>query len=55
MYGIQNEANTALFYNMIAELFEMSESAEPSTFHRFLKALDDQGKLTRVYTQVCSD
>lgn len=37
---------------MIAELKTMSDAAEPTAFHRFLKELDDAGKLFRVYTQV---
>jgi NAD-dependent SIR2 family protein deacetylase len=37
---------------MIAELKAMADRAEPTAFHRFLKTLDDQGKLFRVYTQV---
>lgn len=50
---MQNEANTALFYNMIAELSHLSTEAPPSDFHKFMKRLDDDGKLHRVYTQVC--
>lgn len=36
---------------MIAQLSELSNSAEPTPFHRFLRSLDDRGKLLRVYTQ----
>ena len=36
---------------MIAELKTMADGASPTAFHRFLKALDDEGKLFRVYTQ----
>jgi len=36
---------------MIAQLAEMSESAQPTQFHHLLRALDDRGKLLRVYTQ----
>ena len=36
---------------MIAELSQLSEVAEPTAFHRFLRALDDRGSLLRVYTQ----
>jgi len=36
---------------MIAQLAEMSESAQPTPFHHLLRALDDRGKLLRVYTQ----
>lgn len=48
---MQSESNAAIFYTMIAELKQMSDLAEPTSFHRFLKALDEQGKLFRVYTQ----
>ncbi|KAH8918965.1 DHS-like NAD/FAD-binding domain-containing protein [Atractiella rhizophila] len=47
----KSETNTALFYNMVGELKKMSDLAEPTTFHKFLKELDDKGKLFRVYTQ----
>lgn len=36
---------------MIAQLFELSDAATPTPFHRLLRALSDQGKLLRVYTQ----
>lgn len=36
---------------MIAELKSMADDASPTAFHRFLKTLDDEGKLFRVYTQ----
>jgi len=36
---------------MIAQLAEMSESAQPTPFHHLLRALDNRGKLLRVYTQ----
>ncbi|CAO1627814.1 unnamed protein product [Parajaminaea phylloscopi] len=47
----QSEANTSLFYSMIAQLHEMTLSAQPTLFHHFLKRLDEQGRLQRVYTQ----
>jgi NAD-dependent SIR2 family protein deacetylase len=47
----QAEDTTALFCQMIAQLSELSESAEPTPFHKLLRALDDRGKLLRVYTQ----
>ena len=50
-FNIQAEDTTALFCQMIAQLAEMSESAEPTQFHHLLRALDDRGKLLRVYTQ----
>ncbi|KAL8293410.1 hypothetical protein RQP46_000111 [Phenoliferia psychrophenolica] len=46
-----SETNSAIFYTMIAELKTMADEASPTAFHRFLKALDDEGKLFRVYTQ----
>ena len=52
MLAYQSEANTALFYTMMAELRSLSDGASPTDFHRFLKELDDMGKLFRVYTQV---
>jgi len=51
MLGCQAEDTTALFFQMIAQLAEMSESAQPTPFHHLLRALDDRGKLLRVYTQ----
>ncbi|CAO1630661.1 unnamed protein product [Jaminaea pallidilutea] len=47
----QSEANTALFYSMIAQLHSMTLAAHPTLFHHFLKRLDEQGRLQRVYTQ----
>ena len=48
---LQAEDTTALFFQMIAQLAEMTESAQPTPFHHLLRALDDRGKLLRVYTQ----
>ena len=36
---------------MIANLSNLSAAAQPTPFHRLLRALDDRGKLLRVYTQ----
>mgnify|MGYP001416534309 CR=1 FL=1 len=36
---------------MMAQLSDMSQNAEPTPFHRLLRALDDRGRLLRVYTQ----
>lgn len=47
----QSEANAAIFYNMIAELKKQTDAVEPTAFHAWLKDLDDEGKLFRVYTQ----
>uniref|UniRef100_A0A0W0EXL9 Deacetylase sirtuin-type domain-containing protein n=1 Tax=Moniliophthora roreri TaxID=221103 RepID=A0A0W0EXL9_MONRR len=46
-----SEQTTALFCQMISRLSHLSKEAEPTPFHRSLKALDDSGKLLRVYTQ----
>ena len=46
-----SEATTALFYTMIAELKDMADAAQPTIFHHFLKRLDADGRLQRVYTQ----
>jgi hypothetical protein len=37
---------------MLAELHKMCGAAQPTAFHKFLKRLDDDGKLSRVYTSV---
>lgn len=36
---------------MIAQLSELSQAAQPTAFHHLLRALDDRGRLLRVYTQ----
>ncbi|CDU23499.1 related to HST4-member of the Sir2p family of NAD(+)-dependent histone deacetylases [Sporisorium scitamineum] len=46
-----SESTSALFYSMVAELKRLADEAEPTIFHRFLKRLDDEGRLQRVYTQ----
>ncbi|KAF8207094.1 DHS-like NAD/FAD-binding domain-containing protein [Mycena galopus ATCC 62051] len=46
-----SENTTSLFYQMIARLSELSNAAEPTAFHNLLRALDDRGKLLRVYSQ----
>ncbi|KAH8831773.1 DHS-like NAD/FAD-binding domain-containing protein [Flagelloscypha sp. PMI_526] len=46
-----SEQTMLLFYQMIAQLSSISSSANPTPFHLVLKALDDCGKLLRVYTQ----
>ena len=47
----QSESNAAIFFNMIAELKKQTDAVEPTAFHSWLKQLDDDGKLFRVYTQ----
>ncbi|KAG6873957.1 hypothetical protein C0995_008996 [Termitomyces sp. Mi166 len=46
-----SEHTTALFCQMIAQLWSLSQAAKPTAFHNALRALDDRGKLLRVYTQ----
>ncbi|KAF9266476.1 DHS-like NAD/FAD-binding domain-containing protein [Marasmius fiardii PR-910] len=46
-----SEHTTSLFCQMICQLSDLSKSAQPTPFHKFLKALDNSGKLLRVYTQ----
>lgn len=46
-----SEHTTSLFCQMIAQLAELSQAAEPTAFHQILKVLDERGKLLRVYTQ----
>ncbi|KAJ1021079.1 hypothetical protein NDA16_003865 [Ustilago loliicola] len=46
-----SESTSALFYSMVAELKRLADEAEPTIFHRFLKRLDEEGRLQRVYTQ----
>lgn len=50
-FSFSSEENTRIYYNMIAELRKQTDLVEPSKFHYWLKSLDDQGKLFRVYTQ----
>ncbi|GAA5985139.1 hypothetical protein JCM10908_002538 [Rhodotorula pacifica] len=46
-----SESNAAIFFNMIAELKKQTDAVQPTAFHSWLKHLDDDGKLFRVYTQ----
>ncbi|KAI0360065.1 DHS-like NAD/FAD-binding domain-containing protein [Trametes cingulata] len=46
-----SEETTSLFCQMIAQLSKLSEAAEPTPFHRFLRVLDERRRLLRVYTQ----
>ncbi|KAG5720230.1 NAD-dependent histone deacetylase HST3 [Termitomyces sp. T112] len=46
-----SEHSTALFCQMIAQLWSLSQAAKPTAFHNVLRALDDRGKLLRVFTQ----
>ncbi|KAJ1555450.1 hypothetical protein HK096_008058, partial [Nowakowskiella sp. JEL0078] len=42
---------TEIFYSFMGELKEIVSKAKVTATHRFLKRLDDQGKLLRCYTQ----
>ncbi|KAI0733599.1 DHS-like NAD/FAD-binding domain-containing protein [Fomitopsis betulina] len=46
-----SEGTTSMFCQMIAQLAELSEVALPTSFHHLLRALDERGRLLRVYTQ----
>ncbi|KAG5652026.1 hypothetical protein H0H81_006579 [Sphagnurus paluster] len=46
-----SEHTTSLFCQMIVQLWGLSQAAAPTAFHNVLRALDDRGKLLRVYTQ----
>ncbi|KAF8149838.1 DHS-like NAD/FAD-binding domain-containing protein, partial [Crassisporium funariophilum] len=46
-----SENTTSLFCQMIAQLSDLSQAAQPTSFHHLLRALDDRGRLLRVYTQ----
>lgn len=47
----QSETSTSLFYSMMAEFKDMADAAQPTLFHHWLKRLDQEGRLQRVYTQ----
>ncbi|GAA5895736.1 hypothetical protein JCM8208_005073, partial [Rhodotorula glutinis] len=47
----QSEQTASIFYNMIAALHKQADGVAPTAFHSWLKQLDDDGKLFRVYTQ----
>lgn len=50
----QDPATLSLHLGMLGELHTQCEAAEPTAFHRLLKRLDDEGKLSRVYTCVAT-
>ncbi|KPV73861.1 uncharacterized protein RHOBADRAFT_45153, partial [Rhodotorula graminis WP1] len=47
----QSEQTASIFYNMIAALHKQADGVAPTAFHSWLKQLDNDGKLFRVYTQ----
>ncbi|RDX57501.1 DHS-like NAD/FAD-binding domain-containing protein [Lentinus brumalis] len=46
-----SEDTTSLFCQMIGQLSQLSDAAQPTAFHRFLRILDERRRLLRVYTQ----
>ncbi|KAI0711937.1 DHS-like NAD/FAD-binding domain-containing protein [Cerioporus squamosus] len=46
-----SEDTTSLFCQMIGQLSQLSDAAQPTAFHRFLRVLDERRRLLRVYTQ----
>ncbi|KAF5327211.1 hypothetical protein D9619_004562 [Psilocybe cf. subviscida] len=46
-----SEQKTSLFCQMIAQLSDLSNAAQPTSFHHALRELDERGRLLRVYTQ----
>ncbi|KXN88442.1 NAD-dependent histone deacetylase HST3 [Leucoagaricus sp. SymC.cos] len=48
---LSSQSTTALFCQMIADLYRLSQAAEPTPFHHILRALNDHGKLLRIYMQ----
>ncbi|KAG0151919.1 hypothetical protein CROQUDRAFT_86129 [Cronartium quercuum f. sp. fusiforme G11] len=49
--ALKDPQTCSLHLGMLAELHTVCDKAEPTEFHKFLKGLDDEGKLSRVYTQ----
>jgi NAD+-dependent protein deacetylase SIR2 len=46
-----DKTKTSLFFKFMAQLQCLSETAEPSPTHRFIRLMHSQGKLLRWYTQ----
>lgn len=46
-----SETTTSLFCQMVAQLSDLSQAAQPTSFHHLLRELDQRGRLLRVYTQ----
>lgn len=47
----RQEDTTAMFYTFIGEIATLTAEAKPTPVHHFIRTLDDQGRLQRVYTQ----
>lgn len=47
----KDDHSTSSFHDMVRKLSKMSETAQPSAFHRFLARLSVEGRLLRLYTQ----
>lgn len=50
-FDTQSDTTTSLFCQMVAQLSDLSQAAQPTSFHHLLRELDQRGRLLRVYTQ----
>ncbi len=49
--SLSNPTTRPIFYTFISELSKACRGAQPTATHRFLKKMNDKGRLMRVYTQ----
>lgn len=47
----KDDSSTSHFHDMVRQLSEMANNAEPTPFHRLLARLSTEGRLLRLYTQ----
>ena len=47
----KDDSSTSNFHDMVRNLSKMSETAQPTAFHRMLARLASEGRLLRLYTQ----
>lgn len=47
----QNEESTSNFHSTVKDLHKLCNSASPSSFHRYLNDISNDGRLARLYTQ----
>ncbi|KAG6019930.1 hypothetical protein E4U41_003029 [Claviceps citrina] len=47
----KHESSTSSFHDMVREMSEMSQNAQPTPFHHFLASLAQEGRLLRLYSQ----
>lgn len=47
----KHESSTSSFHNMVREMSEMSNNAQPTPFHHLLASLAQEGRLLRLYSQ----